>query len=74
MNQKLKQFRREVGINQYELADAASIPRYKIQLAEQGIAILTKTEAERVLSKLGLSVKQIPDWMILLIDEGGSDV
>lgn len=73
MNLKLKQFRREVGITQYELADVAGVPRYKVQLAEQGIAVFTDAEAKRVLVKLGVNVNEMPIWMEQLIDMGGSD-
>lgn len=68
MNNKLQVFRREIGINQYELAEVAKVPRYKIQLAEQGIAVLTPTEVDRILRKLGIKVKPVPIWATELID------
>lgn len=68
MNYKIKELRREVGLSQYELAEVSKVPRYKVQLTEQGIACLAVDELTRILKMLGLKYDPSNEWMNQLID------
>ena len=48
----VKFWRLERGLSQLELAQAVGLPRYKIQLHEQGLTALAQSELERVLAVL----------------------
>ena len=59
----LRSRRIELGLSQWELALAAEVPRYAIQLAEQGIRGLTVEHVIALAEALGLPP-----------EEGGNDV
>lgn len=46
---QLKYLRHELRISQYELAEASGIPRWKIQLAEQGLRGLEPDEKQAII-------------------------
>lgn len=71
MNAKFKFYRREMGLSQYELGAAAGVPRYKIQLIEQGIGCLSENEGKRIFRILGLKFDSSVTWMADLIFDGG---
>lgn len=59
--------RKDVGLTQIELSLAAKLPKYKIQLAENGIPVLTTPEAIRISKILGFG--NVPDFIKTLIEE-----
>lgn len=63
MSNGLKFWRIERRISQVELATATGIPRYRIQLIEQGVAPLTPEEAIKISKTLGcLLTDLLADW------------
>jgi transcriptional regulator with XRE-family HTH domain len=56
---KLKLWRMERGLSQYELAEAAQIARWKIQLLELGIQAPSKDEYGRLLGALGVNSSEL---------------
>lgn len=71
MNLEMIRHRKELGISQHELAEVAKVPRYRVQLTEQGIPCLTLEETKRVLCKLGLVFNENTEWMVAMIEKGG---
>lgn len=65
---KLKEFRKEACLSQYALSDLSRVARHKLQVAEGGIAILTRDEARRISKILGFGTA-IPDWLKSLIEK-----
>ncbi len=54
---KLLYWRRERSLSQIELAAASEVPRYVIQLSEQGTRELNIDEVERLAIALGIPAK-----------------
>ncbi len=54
----LRYWRQEFELSQIELGIAAEIPRYKIQMYENGLAALSPQELERIAGVLNLSVTE----------------
>lgn len=67
---KAKLVRQDLGITQIELSIETEIPRYKIQLIDQGIPCLTCDEAERLTLALGKHPDRMPRWIKCLVKEG----
>lgn len=68
---KLREFRKELQITQMQLADLIKLPRYKIQLAEDGIRCLNHTEAHRLKSVFAPTSVSLPNWLNDLLWEEG---
>lgn len=68
MSQNFRFYRHEIGLSQIELAEAARVPRYKIQLSERGIASLTHDEGRRIARKLGAVDSPLPEWISCLVE------
>lgn len=56
---KLKYWRQERSLSQFELSAASLIPRWKIQLMEQGIYAPSQIEREILTTVLAVSSEQI---------------
>ncbi len=54
MKVNIKFWRLERGLSQIELSKAAGVPRYRIQLAEQGLLSLEPEEVEILVDVLGI--------------------
>lgn len=54
----LKQLRQAFLLSQFELSAAVGIPRYKIQLHEQGVLSLTYQELENIAQKLNCKLTE----------------
>ena len=57
----LRFLRQEMSLSQIELSLATGVPRYKIQLFEQGSRDLSPEEKASVLSVLGIKEIQMPE-------------
>jgi DNA-binding XRE family transcriptional regulator len=68
---KFKRFRIEMGLTQVELSLAAKIPRYKIQIAEQGVACFSADELAAINTVFAVKNLNL-NWMSELL-KGGSD-
>ena len=64
---RMKNYRLDAMLTQYELADLARVARHRIQVAENGIPILTAAEAKRISIVFGL--KQMPEFLQILIEQ-----
>lgn len=64
---RFKLIRQEMGISQITLSIEAEIPRYKIQLADEGIRCINDAEARRLAQALGYSAEKMPFWISTLI-------
>ena len=67
----LKKHRMENYLSQYELADLTGVPRHKIQVAENGIAVLTESEAMKITKILGCI--EIPEYLKKLVVEADDE-
>ncbi|MEO5667031.1 MAG: helix-turn-helix transcriptional regulator [Bdellovibrionota bacterium] len=56
---KLKYWRLERGLNQLELADAADVPRWRIQQAEGGYCLPSKDQMGKLAFALGVKLEQL---------------
>ena len=73
MNSKLKFLRKELGLSQIELSMVSKVPRYKIQLCEQGVQCLSQAEANRLVRKLDQTHSGMPKWIVDLVEAEGAD-
>ena len=59
MKNKLRFWRQERGISQFDLSAITGIPRYLIQLFELGVKYPEKTHQQNLASALGKTAKDI---------------
>lgn len=57
----IRYWRQEFNLTQNDLANATAVPKWKIQLAEQGVAVLSQIDVEQIAYILNFPANKIAD-------------
>lgn len=71
---KIKLWRLERGLSQVELALSSGIPRYRIQLSENGLLMLSNDELLALGRTLGVQAKELVSKDTLVSSNEASEV